>query len=69
MPEQIKDARSFSRCGTAWFRGSAHSLEPFPEPSLLGIAYPCVLKPLSLSASQGVVRCNNREEFLAGARG
>src|SRR5882724_4372023 len=40
---------------------------PAPEPSLLGISYPCVLKPLSLSASQGVVRVNNREEFLAAA--
>lgn len=40
-------------------------LHPLPEPSLLGISYPCVLKPLSLSASQGVVRANNREEFMA----
>jgi hypothetical protein len=48
-----------------WFRSVA--LEPMPEPSLLGIRFPCVLKPLSLSASQGVVRANNREEFLAGA--
>ncbi len=48
-----------------WFR--ALPLQPLPEPSLLGINFPCVLKPLSLSASQGVVRCNNREEFLAGA--
>jgi biotin carboxylase len=46
-----------------WFRAVA--LEPAPEPALLGISYPCVLKPLSLSASQGVVRANNREEFLA----
>jgi hypothetical protein len=42
-------------------------IEPTPEPVLLGISYPCVLKPLSLSASQGVVRANNREEFLAAA--
>ena len=42
-------------------------LHPLPEPALLGIAFPCVLKPLSLSASQGVVRANNREEFVAGA--
>jgi hypothetical protein len=42
-------------------------IDPMPEPSLLGISYPCVLKPLSLSASQGVVRANNREEFLAAA--
>jgi hypothetical protein len=48
---------------TPWFR--TLSIEPPPEPALLGISYPCVLKPLSLSASQGVVRANNREEFLA----
>jgi hypothetical protein len=48
-----------------WFRSV--KLEPLPEPSLLGIRYPCVLKPLSLSASQGVARANNREEFVAGA--
>jgi hypothetical protein len=42
-------------------------IDPAPEPSLLGISFPCVLKPLSLSASQGVVRANNREEFLAAA--
>src|SRR5208282_4377601 len=48
-----------------WFRGVA--LNPVPEPAFLGIQYPCVLKPLSLSASQGVVRANNRDEFIAGA--
>lgn len=41
-------------------------LNPPPEPALLGIRYPCVIKPLSLSASQGVVRVNNREEFVEG---
>ena len=50
---------------TPWFR--TLPIEPSPEPALLGISYPCVLKPLSLSASQGVVRANNREEFLAAA--
>src|SRR5258707_2435827 len=50
-----------------WFRAVA--LQPAPEPALLGISYPCVLKPLSLSASTGVIRANNREEFLrASAR-
>jgi ATP-grasp domain/L-amino acid ligase C-terminal domain 2 len=48
-----------------WFRTLA--LRPTPEPALLGISYPCVLKPLSLSASQGVVRADNRDEFLAAA--
>jgi hypothetical protein len=48
-----------------WFRNLP--IHPTPEPALLGISYPCVLKPLSLSASQGVVRANNREEFIAAA--
>jgi len=50
---------------TPWFR--AVPALPTPEPSLLGVSYPCVLKPFSLSASQGVMRANNREEFLAAA--
>lgn len=48
-----------------WFRSVP--LNPAPEPSLLGIAYPCVAKPLSLSASQGVVRANSRGEFISAA--
>ena len=48
-----------------WFRG--FPLAPIPEPALAGVSFPCVLKPLSLSASQGVVRANNRDEFLAAA--
>lgn len=50
---------------TPWFRRIP--IHPTPEPALLGITYPCVLKPLSLSASQGVIRANNRAEFLAAA--
>jgi hypothetical protein len=50
---------------TPWFRGIRAN--PVPEPALLGITYPCVLKPLSLSASQGVIRANSREEFLDAA--
>ena len=48
-----------------WFRSLP--LVPAPEPSLAGISFPCVLKPLSLSASQGVMRANNRDEFIAAA--
>jgi hypothetical protein len=51
---------------TPWFR--AINLDPLPEPTLLGISFPCVLKPLSLSASRGVIRANNRDEFIAAAR-
>jgi biotin carboxylase len=49
-----------------WFR--VVPLSPEPEPSLLGIRYPSVLKPLSLSASQGVMRANNGDEFREAAR-
>jgi biotin carboxylase len=48
-----------------WFR--AVPIHPTPEPALLDVSYPCVLKPLSLSASQGVIRADSREEFLAAA--
>jgi len=48
-----------------WFRQI--SVAPVPEPAFLNIQYPCVLKPLSLSASQGVIRANDREEFLTAA--
>ncbi len=48
-----------------WFRTVA--LRPAPEPALLGISYPCVVKPISLSASQGVMRANCRDEFVAAA--
>lgn len=40
--------------------------EPMPEPVLLGLNYPLVVKPLSLSASQGVMRVNDRSEFQNG---
>lgn len=50
---------------TPWFQSVC--LRPAPEPALLGISYPCVLKPVSLSASQGVIRANSREEFLEAA--
>jgi len=46
-----------------WFK--AFPLCPVPEPSLAGISFPCVVKPVSLSASQGVIRANNRDEFSA----
>lgn len=48
-----------------WFR--ALPLKPVPEPALNGISFPCVLKPLSLSASTGVMRADSREEFLQAA--
>jgi len=61
MKEVFRDAG----LSAPWFRNLP--IDPAPEPVLVGISYPCVLKPLSLSSSQGVVRANNRQEFLAAA--
>jgi biotin carboxylase len=33
-----------------------------------GVAFPCVLKPLALSASRGVIRANNVDQFIAAFR-
>lgn len=39
-----------------------------PHPAAACAKYPCVLKPLGLSASRGVIRANNLEEFAAAFR-
>lgn len=38
--------------------------KPF-EPQISGIPFPCVIKPLAMSASRGVIRVNNKKEFIA----
>ena len=35
---------------------------------IAGMPYPCVAKPLALSASRGVIRANNPEELIAACR-
>jgi biotin carboxylase len=47
---------------------SAFALADDPEKIARSAPYPCVLKPLSLAASQGVIRANNEAEFVAAAR-
>ncbi|HLK19888.1 MAG TPA: ATP-grasp domain-containing protein [Bryobacteraceae bacterium] len=39
-----------------------------PHPAAANAKYPCVLKPLGLSASRGVIRANHPEEFAAAFR-
>jgi biotin carboxylase len=39
-----------------------------PQHLTLKVPYPCVLKPLGLSASRGVIRANNPTEFVAAFR-
>jgi biotin carboxylase len=62
----LRDAGLFHGPTSFWVRRIP--LAPEPESALLGIQFPCVLKPLALSASQGVMRANNREEFREAAR-
>ena len=62
---RIREVLQDAGVAVPWFRSV--KLDPLPEPSLLGIPYPVRAETVSLSASQGVVCTNNREEFLAGA--
>ncbi len=44
------------------FRAVAHAVDPA---TLTEVTFPCVVKPLGLSASRGVIRANNRAELAA----
>jgi biotin carboxylase len=44
------------------------SLDGDPAPAAARAPYPCVLKPLGLSASRGVIRANQPDEFVAAFR-
>jgi biotin carboxylase len=48
------------------FRRIALKDDPFL--AARGVAFPCVLKPLALSASRGVIRANNVDQFIAAFR-
>lgn len=41
------------------------SLNESPVKQIHGFSFPCVVKPLNLSASKGVIRANNLQEFIA----
>ena len=45
-----------------------YSIDVDPETLSREIAYPCVLKPLRLSASRGVMRADNPSEFVSAFR-
>lgn len=45
-----------------------HCLLDLSQPlqkQMTGLPWPCVIKPLSMSASRGVIRANNEQEFIA----
>jgi biotin carboxylase len=43
-------------------------LDEDPFQAARGVAFPCVLRPLALSASRGVIRTNNVDQFMAAIR-
>ncbi|HEX8909733.1 MAG TPA: ATP-grasp domain-containing protein [Anaeromyxobacteraceae bacterium] len=47
---------------------SLHALEDGPEAAAARVPYPCVLKPLVLSASRGVIRADDPGSFAAAWR-
>ncbi len=68
-------------CRNKLHQREAHHRANLPVPDFFGfsqaenldsviarVKFPCVLKPLSLSASQGVIRANNEKEFRAAVR-
>ncbi len=44
------------------------ALKDDPFLAARGVGFPCVLKPLTLSASRGVIRANNVDQFIAAFR-
>jgi len=59
--ERTREAFRAADLRSPWFR--ALPLAPTPDPAFAGIKFPCVVKPVCLSASQGVMRANNPAEF------
>ncbi len=59
--EKMREAFRVSGLRTPAFR--TLPIVPTPDAALSGIKFPCVVKPICLSASQGVMRANNAAEF------
>lgn len=44
------------------------SLRKALQPQMTGLPWPCVIKPLNMSASRGVIRADNKAEFIAACQ-
>jgi hypothetical protein len=62
---KLRAREAFSRAGLPTPDFQAVSLHDDPDKLAAEVTYPAVLKPLALSGSRGVVRVNNRAEFVA----
>ncbi len=66
---KYRSRRRMQECGLSVPRFVRFPIDADPEDIVkLGVApigFPCVLKPLALSASHGVIRANNAQEFIS----
>ena len=56
--------RLLAECGVPVPAFTAHNIQEPAEAVARGVPYPCVLKPVSLSASRGVMRADSPAQFL-----
>ena len=60
---QIARRKDLARAGVAVPRYQRIDLRQAWSPQCAGIKFPCVVKPVALSASRGVIRVNNLQEL------
>jgi biotin carboxylase len=61
---KLKSRQLLRKAGLPVPNFHCHSTDEEPGPIAETTHFPCVLKPLSLSASQGVIRANHPQEFV-----
>src|SRR5690348_225794 len=66
--DKYRSRQRFAECGLNVPRFTRFPIDAGPEEIVRAgaapIGFPCVLKPLALSASRGVIRANNAREFI-----
>jgi len=73
--EAVRSARDKHRTRETLAKGglltppfARFSIDDDPDEAAHAVVYPCVLKPLSLSASRGVIRADDPAQFIAAFR-
>ena len=65
--DKLRQRETLAAAGVPVPRFSAHSLTEDPHALAARVTYPCVVKPLRLAASRGVIRANDPAGFVAAA--
>src|SRR5436190_1439933 len=65
---KLATREAFARAGLPTPHFQRFSIADDPEEVARSVAYPCVLKPLFLAASRGVVRANDEAELVSAFR-